>query len=359
LALLANEGVAYLYPFFTTYRGDPLQIANRLHFSDKHTPMRYGVIRLNPLWSAGLTKPLTHPTRFDSKSMPKPNLGINSTLPKTGRGIAPMLDAEVISSLQNARIKNLVKLRNRRPRDRQKVFIAEGYRAISRALEKGSVPEEVYFSPDWFLGENEPTLLAEAKEKGATLFELTKIAFEKVAYRDRPEGILAVFNHWSHYLDELKLSNPPFLLIAESIEKPGNLGTILRSADAAGVDAVICCDPVTDLFNPNVVRSSTGVLFSMPTVMTSSLETIKWLTKNGIQAVATTPHTQTYHTEVDMTGPIAIVMGSEQFGLSETWLNACQKQARIPMAGQADSLNVAMATLVTLFEAVRQRNLAS
>ena len=176
--------------------------------------MRYGVIRLKPLWSAGLTKPLTNPTRFDSKSMPKPNLGINSTLPKTGRGNAPMLDAEVISSLQNARIKNLVKLRNRRPRDRQKVFIAEGYRAISRAMEKGSVPEEVYFSPDWFLGENEPTLLAEAKEKGATLFELTKIAFEKVAYRDRPEGILAVFNQWSHYLNELRLSNPPFLLIA-------------------------------------------------------------------------------------------------------------------------------------------------
>jgi len=208
------------------------------------------------------------------------------------------------------------------------------------------------------MGENETALLEEAKSKGAALFELTQIAFEKVAYRDRPEGILGVFKQWSQTLGDLKLGDPPFLLIAESIEKPGNLGTILRSADAAGVDAVICCDPVTDLFNPNVIRSSTGVLFSMPTVMTTTRETIDWLQKSGIQAVATTPHAERYHTEIDLTGPIAVVMGSEQFGLSETWLDACSQQARIPMAGQADSLNVAMATLVTLFEAVRQRTLA-
>lgn len=270
-----------------------------------------------------------------------------------------MLNAELISSLQNARIKNLVKLRNRRPRDRQKKFIAEGYRALARAVEKRVIPTEVYFSPDWFLGTNEAALLEQAEDQGAKLFELTKIAFEKVAYRERPEGILGVFDQWSHSLESLSLGSPPFLLVAESIEKPGNLGTILRSADAAGIDAVICCDPVTDLFNPNVVRSSTGVLFSMPTIMTSTQETIEWLKRNRIQSIATTPHAQAIHTEIDMTGPIAIVMGSEQFGLSETWLNNCQRQARIPMAGQADSLNVAMATLVTLFEAVRQRSLAS
>lgn len=268
-----------------------------------------------------------------------------------------MLEAELISSLQNARIKNLVKLRNRRPRDQQKVFVAEGYRAISRALEKDVIPKEIYFSPDWFLGENESALLERAKAKGASLFELTKIGFEKVAYRDRPEGILGVFDQWSQQLSELKLGKTPLLLIAESIEKPGNLGTILRSADAAGVDAVICCDPVTDLFNPNVVRSSTGVLFSMPTVMTSTEETIDWLKDSEIQSVATTPRAEKFHTQINMTGPIAIVMGSEQFGLTDHWLDACQHQARIPMAGQADSLNVAMATLVTLFEAVRQRNL--
>lgn len=268
-----------------------------------------------------------------------------------------MLDAEIITSLQNARIKNLVKLRNRRPRDRQGVFIAEGYRAISRALESGVAPEEVYFCPDCFLGENEIPLLEETRKKGADLFELSKPAFEKVAYRDRPEGILGVFKQWSYGLENLPLSETPFLLVVESIEKPGNLGTILRSADAAGVDAVICCDPITDLFNPNVVRSSTGVLFTTPAVMTSSSDSINWLEDKGIRSVATTPHAIESHTQADLTGPLAVVMGSEQFGLSETWLEACSTKVKIPMAGQADSLNVAMATLITLFEAVRQRSL--
>ena len=268
-----------------------------------------------------------------------------------------MLDAESITSLQNARIKNLVKLRNRRPRDRQSVFIGEGFRAISRALESGIAPEEVYFCPDCFLGQNEVPLLEETRKKGSELFELSKDAFEKVAYRDRPEGILGVFKQWNYELDDIPLSETPFLLVVESIEKPGNLGTILRSADAAGVDAVICCDPITDLFNPNVVRSSTGVLFTMPTVMTSSKATIEWLIEKRIRSAATTPHARKLHTQSDLTGPLAIVMGSEQFGLSETWLAACSNKVKIPMAGQADSLNVAMATLITLFEAVRQRAL--
>ena len=266
-----------------------------------------------------------------------------------------MLEAEIITSLQNPRVKNLVKLRNRRARDQQGIFIAEGYRAISRALEKGVIPSETYFSPDCFLGENEESLLETLKDSGTKLFELNKDAFAKVAYRDRPEGLLAVIKQWSYSLDEIKLSDPPFLLVVEAIEKPGNLGTILRSADAAGVDAVICCDSVTDLFNPNAIRSSTGVVFSMPTVMAGTQEVIDWLKANGIQTVATTPHTDRFYTDHDMTGPLAIVMGSEQFGLSETWLEQCDAKVRIPMAGQADSLNVAMATLITLFEAVRQR----
>ncbi|MCH6255502.1 RNA methyltransferase [Puniceicoccaceae bacterium K14] len=267
-----------------------------------------------------------------------------------------MFPFETISSLQNTRVKNLVKLRNRKTRDSQGVFIAEGYRAISRALETNIIPQEVYFSPECFLGENEESLLKQLADSGCKLFELQKHAFEKVSYRDRPEGLLAVIEQWNHQLETLNLSESPFLLIVESIEKPGNLGTILRSADAAGVDAVICCDPVTDLYNPNVVRSSTGVLFSMPSVMTSTKETIDWLKKNGIRSVATTPHTTNLYTDIDYQGSIAIVMGSEQFGLSDTWLKACDIKTRIPMAGQADSLNVAMAALITLFEAVRQRS---
>jgi TrmH family RNA methyltransferase len=147
----------------------------------------------------------------------------------------------------------------------------------------------------------------------------------------------------------------PFLLVVEAIEKPGNLGTILRSADAAGCHAVIVCDPVTDIFNPNVVRASTGVLFSVPCVVEESSRVHAWLRENQIRTVATTPAATALYTDADLRGALAIVMGSEQYGLSDFWLNHADLTARIPMAGQADSLNVAMATIVTLFEAVRQR----
>ena len=266
---------------------------------------------------------------------------------------------EKITSLQNPRIKNLVRLRDRRPRDQQKVFLVEGYRAISRAMEQGVAIRELYFAPDWFLGANESELIARAEEAGAHLFEVSKPAFAKVAYRDRPEGLLALIDQWETRLEDLVLKEPPFLLVVESIEKPGNLGTILRSADAAGVDAVIVCDPVTDLFNPNVVRSSTGVLFAVDLAIASSEEVITWLRSRGVRIAATTPHTDQLYTGADLTGPLAIVMGSEQFGLSGSWLEACDLPLRIPMAGQADSLNVAMATLITLFEAVRQRSTSS
>lgn len=263
---------------------------------------------------------------------------------------------EKISSLQNPRVKQLVKLRDRRPRDEAGVFLVEGYREIRRALEKGVALQEIYFSPEWFLGENEPALIAQAQATGAQAFELTKDAFAKVAYRERPDGLLAVAPQWKRSLDGLKLPAAPFLLVVEAIEKPGNLGTILRSADAAGCDAVIVCDPVTDIFNPNVVRASTGVLFSVPLVVAESREVHAWLKAKGIRTAATTPHTTNIYTQTDLRGPLAVVMGSEQYGLSEFWMKGADTLVRIPMAGQADSLNVAMATIITLFEAVRQRS---
>ncbi|MFZ9682323.1 MAG: RNA methyltransferase [Cephaloticoccus sp.] len=285
---------------------------------------------------------------------------------------------EKITSLQNPRVKQLVKLRDRRPRDEAGVFLVEGYRQIRRALEKDVKLQEVYFSREWFLGENEDALLAQAAAAGATLCELSKEAFAKVAYRERPDGLLAVAPQWHHGLDDLAQivgrglrtppsvepggvgdsalqARPPFLLVVEAIEKPGNLGTILRSADAAGCDAVIVCDPVTDIFNPNVVRASTGVLFSVPLVVAESREVRAWLKQKGIRTAATTPHSDNLYTQTDLTGPLAVVMGSEQYGLSEFWMKESDVLVRIPMAGQADSLNVAMATIITLFEAVRQR----
>jgi TrmH family RNA methyltransferase len=282
---------------------------------------------------------------------------------------------EKISSLQNPRVKLLVKLRDRRPRDEAGVFLVEGYREIRRALEKGVRLTELFFSPEWFLGENEPALIAQAEAAGAQVAELSKEAFAKVAYRERPDGLLAVAPQWKRTLADLEhivgrgLSptgpedvghkarpTEPFLLVVEAIEKPGNLGTILRSADAAGVDALIVCDPVTDLFNPNVVRASTGVLFSVPVVVAESTAVRAWLREKQIRAVATTPAATALYTETDLRGPLALVMGSEQYGLSDFWLKESDAQVRIPMAGQADSLNVAMATIITLFEAVRQRS---
>ena len=289
---------------------------------------------------------------------------------------------EKITSLQNPRVKQLVKLRDRRDRDEAGLFLVEGYREVRRALEKGVRLNELYFSPDWFLGENEPALIEQARSAGAQLFELSKDAFAKCAYRERPDGLLAVAPQWKNTLADLNVAGVadpgpgakpgsthstgsgqatpatkiPFLLVVESIEKPGNLGTILRSADAAGVDGVIVCDPVTDIFNPNVVRSSTGVLFSVPIVVADSASVHAWLKEKGVRIVATTPDTPNIYTQVDLRGPLAIVMGSEQYGLSDFWLKESDLLVRIPMAGQADSLNVAMATIITLFEAVRQRN---
>ncbi len=262
---------------------------------------------------------------------------------------------ETITSSRNPRVKNLVKLRERRQRDKQGLFLIEGYRELSRALEKGIRIDEVYYSPDWFLGENEDALLRRAEAAGAHLFHLAGSAFAKCAYRERPDGLLGVAPQWRLDLADLVLPETPLVLVAEAIEKPGNLGTLLRAADAAGVDAVLLCDPVTDLFNPNVVRASTGVLFSVPVVVAETAAVIAFLRSRGIRTAATTPDTDTRYTDADLRGPLAIVMGSEQYGLSREWLDRADGKVRIPMAGRADSLNVAMATVITLFEAVRQR----
>ena len=158
-------------------------------------------------------------------------------------------------------------------------------------------------------------------------------------------------------LGDLHLPEAPLLVVAESIEKPGNLGTILRSADAAGVHAVIVCDECTDINNPNVVRASIGTLFSVPVAEAGSTEAIDWMKKGGIQILAATPHAEKEYTEVDLTAPTALVMGTEQYGLSDQWMKSADLQVRIPMLGQIDSLNVASATTILLYEAVRQRRL--
>lgn len=260
-----------------------------------------------------------------------------------------------ITSLQNPRIKNVVKLRRRADRDELGLLIVEGYRELKRALENHRRPVMLFYCREFFLGKNESELINQCRNAGAEILSCSRPVFAKIAYRERPEGLLALVPQVKYDLAGLKLPAAPLLIIAEAIEKPGNLGTILRSADAAGADAIIVCDRCTDLNNPNVVRASIGAIFTVPVVETSSEDAIKWLHENKIQILAASPHAKLAYTQADLRRGTAIVVGAEQYGLSEQWMKAADLQVRIPMRGQIDSLNVAAATTIFLFEAARQR----
>ncbi len=266
-----------------------------------------------------------------------------------------MLPDLQISSPSNPRIKAVVKLRRRSHRDAESLMIIEGFRELLRAAESRHSPTTLFFCPELFQGENEIALIERCREGGAQIIQCTRDAFQKMAYRDRPEGLLALAPPVSIPLEKLALSDNPLIIAAESIEKPGNLGTILRSADASGVDGVIVCNRCTDLTNPNVVRASIGTLFTVPVADAGTEDALNWLKLHKIKILAATPHAEALHTEVDLSGPIAIAVGSEQVGLSEDWMNSADIQVRIPMFGKCDSLNVATATTILLYEAVRQR----
>lgn len=262
--------------------------------------------------------------------------------------------SEKITSLQNPRIKEAVRLRDRRARDETGLFLIEGYRELKRAVDAGRKIESIFYCPELFLGENERALL---DASGAELLLCSHEAFAKVSYRDRPDGLLGLALQQHLRLTDLRLPKNPFLVIAESIEKPGNLGTILRSCDAAGVDAVIVCDRTTDIHNPNVVRSSVGTLFTLPVIEAGSVETLAFLKEKNIHIAAATPDAKLEYTQADFSIPIAIAVGTEQLGLSAAWMSRADCQVRIPMHGVADSLNVASATTLLLYEVVRQRSL--
>lgn len=260
-----------------------------------------------------------------------------------------------ITSLQNEKVKNVVKLRQRAHRDEQGLLIVEGSRELKRALENDRRPISLFYCHDFLPGKKESILISRCREAGAEIISCAPSVFAKMAYREKPEGLLALVPQIKLELADLKLSSTPLLVIAEAIEKPGNLGTILRSADAAGADAVIVCDRCTDINNPNTVRTSIGAIFTVPVAETSSEEAVKWLREKEIQIVAASPQAVFAYTEVNFRRGIAIVVGMEQRGLSNLWMKAADLQVRIPMHGQIDSLNVAAATTILLFEAARQR----
>lgn len=268
-----------------------------------------------------------------------------------------------ISSLQNPRVKQVLQLRDRRDRDQTGLFLIEGYRELLRAADGGHPIQTLFFCPELFLGSNEPQLIQRLTARGAKPLLCSQKVFEKISYRDRPDGLMAIAPQQRQRLSDLgsllEGKPAPLLVVAEAIEKPGNLGTILRSSDACGVDALIVCDRCTDLYNPNVVRASVGTLFTVPSIEAEGKETLAWLKAHGIAILAATPHADKVFTDVDLTGPVAIAVGTEQLGLSALWMEQADIQVRIPMRGVADSLNVAMATTLLLYEADRQRHLKS
>lgn len=265
----------------------------------------------------------------------------------------------LITSAQNPRIKRAVKMRDRRERDESGCFLIEGYRELLRAVDAGVAVETLFICHRLFLGTNERSLISRAEKAGAEVLECPDHLFQKLSYRDRPDGLVAIAKQMKRSLADLEAivssKKSPLLVVAEAIEKPGNLGTILRSSDAAGVDALIVCDRCTDIHNPNVVRASVGTLFTVPVIEMEGKALLQWLKDRKVHIVAATPAAKVNFTDANLTGPVAIVMGTEQFGLSEKWMEGADIQVRIPMHGEADSLNVAMATTLLLYEVVRQR----
>lgn len=261
-----------------------------------------------------------------------------------------------ISSPSNPKLKYVVKLRSCATRESSGEMIVEGYRECRRALDNGYRPRAIFHCPDFYLkNENEPTLVSDCEKLGAEIYACSKACFEKIAYKERPDGLLMVGPHVSIRLKDLKLPENALVIVTEAIEKPGNLGTILRSADAAKVAAVIVCDRTTDIHNPNVVRASTGTMFSVPIVEATSDEALAYLKAHGFCILAATPHAEKLHFEVDLTGNVAIALGAEQYGLTAKWMDGAGLRVRIPMLGLADSLNVSAAATILVYEAVRQR----
>lgn len=262
----------------------------------------------------------------------------------------------VITSPANQRLKDLVTLRRRRVREQTGTTLVEGLEETTLALDAGTVPHVLFHCPELML---EPdlgaALVAGARAAGSEIVQLGRTAFEKVAYREGPDGILAKVPAPGLALAEVALPEAALVLLCEGVEKPGNLGAMLRTADAAGVALVISADPVTDWGNPNVIRSSKGTVFSVPVAAASTDEAWTWLAERGVSVVATTPDTDVDHTEADLRGSVAVAVGSEKYGLTEAALARADRRVRIPMAGRANSLNVATSAAVVVYEAVRQR----
>lgn len=265
---------------------------------------------------------------------------------------------ESITSAQNPKIRALLELQEKsKARRREGLFVVEGRRELLHCIGAGYIPHTVFVCRD-ILPEDDFRNIADAVEKygGCGFVEIPVQLYDKVAYRGGTEGVIAEMQCRSMSLDNLGLRENPLVVVLESVEKPGNLGAVLRSADAAGIDAVIVCDPLTDMYNPNLIRSSIGAIFTVPVAAASSEETIKWLKDKNIKIYTAQLQDSEWYYDTDMKGGTAIVMGTEATGLTDVWRKAADAHIKIPMLGRLDSLNVSVSAAILMYEAVRQRS---
>lgn len=261
---------------------------------------------------------------------------------------------ENITSAQNQKIKTLLVLQEKsKERRRAGLFVVEGRRELLHCIEAGYEPYAVFFCPE-IISTADFNEIAEKCD--CSFFEVPQHLYDKLAYRGGTEGIIAELRCKDMSLESLKLKENPLVVVLEAVEKPGNLGAVLRSADASGVDAVIVCDPLTDMYNPNLIRSSIGAVFTVPVAAATSEETISWLKANGIRIYTAQLQDSEWYYDTDMKGGTAIVMGTEATGLTDVWRKAADDHIKIPMLGKLDSLNVSVSAAILMFEAVRQRN---
>lgn len=266
--------------------------------------------------------------------------------------------AITITSASNQRVKDAAKLRDRRQRDRQNRFAIDGARELLRALAAGVPLAEAFVCPELCISPESRQAAAALDSAAVDCWQVTPEVFEKLAFGQRRDGVLAIAESRTPQLSKLEVAIGSLIAVVAGLEKPGNVGAVLRSADAAGVGAVILADPHTDLFNPNCIRASLGTIFTLPVAQASAEETLAWLRERGVRMLAARVDAQQLYTDIDWRGDVAVVLGSEATGLSADWHAGDVTPIKLPMRGAADSLNVSATAAVLFYEALRQRTLA-
>ena len=269
----------------------------------------------------------------------------------------PPATRPLLTSLANPRVKAAVALRERRERDRTGLTLVEGAREVRRALDAGVEVVETFVCEPLLAGPDARAAIDRLDLGGAPVTPTSEAVFAKVAFGERAEGLVAVVRIPSTSLERLSLPADPLVVVIEGVEKPGNVGAVLRSADGAGADAVVVASARTDLYNPNTIRASAGTIFSVPLGAGSTADVRAWLDDHGLRVVAAWVDAERPYTEIDLRGPVALVLGAEADGLSPAWTDGVEA-VRIPMAGVADSLNVSVSAAILLYEARRQRGLS-